>query len=47
MRIEVARARWIPLEDAPKMLAYKGEKQMAQQALEYLIAHAEFLSADP
>ncbi|HVR25418.1 MAG TPA: NUDIX domain-containing protein [Candidatus Polarisedimenticolia bacterium] len=47
MRIEVARARWIPLEDAPKLLAYKGEKQMAQRAQEYLIAHAEFLSADP
>jgi 8-oxo-dGTP pyrophosphatase MutT (NUDIX family) len=36
MRIEVARARWIRLEDAPKLLAYKGEKQMAQQALEYV-----------
>ena len=47
MRIEVARARWIPLEDAPKMLAYKGEKQMAQRAQDYLIAHAELLSADP
>jgi 8-oxo-dGTP pyrophosphatase MutT (NUDIX family) len=41
MRIEVARARWIPLEDAPKLLAYKGEKQMAQRALEYVIAHPE------
>lgn len=41
MRIEVARARWIALEDAPKLLAYKGEKQMAQRALEYVIAHPE------
>jgi 8-oxo-dGTP pyrophosphatase MutT (NUDIX family) len=41
MRIEVARARWIRLEDAPKLLAYKGEKQMAQRALEYVIAHPE------
>jgi 8-oxo-dGTP pyrophosphatase MutT (NUDIX family) len=47
MRIEVACARWIPLKDAPKMLAYKGEKQMAQRAQDYLIAHAELLSADP
>ena len=41
MRIEVARAFWIPLADAPKVLAYKGEKQMARQALEYLSAHAD------
>jgi 8-oxo-dGTP pyrophosphatase MutT (NUDIX family) len=41
MRIEVARARWIALEDAPKLLAYKGEKQMAQKALEYVTAHPE------
>jgi 8-oxo-dGTP pyrophosphatase MutT (NUDIX family) len=41
MRIEVARARWIRLEDAATLLAYKGEKQMAQRALEYVTAHAE------
>lgn len=41
MRIEVARARWVRLEDAPRLLAYKGEKQMARQALEYVEAHAE------
>jgi 8-oxo-dGTP pyrophosphatase MutT (NUDIX family) len=41
MRIEVARARWIRLDEAPKLLAYKGEKQMAQRALEYVIAHPE------
>ncbi|MFZ0293769.1 MAG: NUDIX domain-containing protein [Candidatus Sulfotelmatobacter sp.] len=46
MRIEVARARWILLEDAPNLLAYKGEKQMAQRALEYAIAHPELQSAD-
>lgn len=38
MRIEVARASWIRLSDAPKLLAYKGEKQMARQALDYLKA---------
>ena len=41
MRIEVARAKWVRLEDAPKLLAYRGEKQMAKQALEYLSSHAE------
>ena len=40
MRIEVARAQWVKLDDAPKLLAYRGEKQMAKQALEYLSAHA-------
>jgi 8-oxo-dGTP pyrophosphatase MutT (NUDIX family) len=46
MRIEVARASWIPLEDAPKLLAYKGEKQMAQRALEYLVSLPELQSAN-
>ena len=41
MRIEVARARWIRLEEAPKLLAYRGEKQMARQALQYVESHAE------
>ena len=41
MRIEVARARWIRLDDAPKLLAYRGEKQMARQALQYVEAHAD------
>jgi 8-oxo-dGTP pyrophosphatase MutT (NUDIX family) len=41
MRIEVARAQWVPLEDAPKLLAYKGEKQMAQRALDYVRANPE------
>jgi 8-oxo-dGTP pyrophosphatase MutT (NUDIX family) len=41
MRIEVARASWIRLQDAAKLLAYKGEKQMARQALEYVMEHPE------
>jgi 8-oxo-dGTP pyrophosphatase MutT (NUDIX family) len=41
MRIEVARARWLLLENAPTLLAYRGEKQMARQALEYIATHAE------
>jgi hypothetical protein len=41
MRNEVARARWVRLEDAPTLLAYKGEKQMSQRALEYAESHSE------
>src|SRR6266700_3872006 len=41
MRVEVAKALWVPLADAPKLLAYRGEKQMARQALEYIRAHPE------
>jgi 8-oxo-dGTP pyrophosphatase MutT (NUDIX family) len=41
MRIEVARARWIKLEGAVKLLAYVGEKQMVRRALDYVKAHAE------
>jgi 8-oxo-dGTP pyrophosphatase MutT (NUDIX family) len=41
MRIEVARALWVPLQDAPTLLAYKGEKQMAKRALDYVQSHAE------
>ena len=32
-RHEVAEARWLPLADAPKLLAYKGEQEMAERAL--------------
>ena len=41
MRIEVGRAKWVPLEDAPKLLAYGGEKQMARKALEYVEAQSD------
>jgi 8-oxo-dGTP diphosphatase len=33
---EVAEARWLPLEEAPRLLAYKGEREMAAKALERL-----------
>ncbi len=29
---EIAAARWVPLVDAPAVLAYKGEKEMAELA---------------
>ena len=32
MRIEVAEARWLPLDEAPRLLAYGGERQMAARA---------------
>ena len=34
MRVEVAEARWLPLDEAPRLLAYGGERQMAQLALD-------------
>jgi ADP-ribose pyrophosphatase YjhB (NUDIX family) len=30
---EVAEARWLPLDQAPSLLAYKGEREMAERAL--------------
>ena len=41
MRIEVACAKWVRLEDAPRLLAYRGEKQMARKALDYLRTHPD------
>jgi ADP-ribose pyrophosphatase YjhB (NUDIX family) len=32
-RHEVAEARWIPLEEAPRRLSYGGEREMAKKAL--------------
>ncbi len=32
MRREVAEARWLPLDEAPRLLAYKGEREMAAKA---------------
>jgi 8-oxo-dGTP pyrophosphatase MutT (NUDIX family) len=34
MRVEVAEARWLPLDEAPRLLTYGGERQMAAKALE-------------
>jgi 8-oxo-dGTP pyrophosphatase MutT (NUDIX family) len=35
-RHEVAEVRWLPLEEAPRLLAYKGEREMAEKALAFL-----------
>jgi 8-oxo-dGTP pyrophosphatase MutT (NUDIX family) len=32
MRVEVAEARWLPLDEAPRLLAYGGEREMAVRA---------------
>jgi 8-oxo-dGTP pyrophosphatase MutT (NUDIX family) len=33
---EVAEVKWLPLDEAPRLLAYGGEKEMARKALERL-----------
>ena len=33
---EVAEVRWLPLDEAPALLAYKGEREMAEKALAVL-----------
>ncbi len=37
-RHEVAEARWLPLDEAPRLLAYSGEREMAKNALATLEA---------
>lgn len=32
MELEVADARWLPLADARRLLAYRGEREMAEKA---------------
>ena len=36
MGLEVAAVRWLPLDEAPRLLAYGGERQMAERAREAL-----------
>ena len=36
MRVEVEEARWLPLDEAPRLLTHKGERAMAAKALEKL-----------
>ncbi len=33
MEHEVAEARWLPLDEAPELLSYRGEREMAERAL--------------
>ena len=41
MRVEVKRALWIPLEEAPRNLAYRGERDVVRRAQKYLQSHPE------
>jgi 8-oxo-dGTP pyrophosphatase MutT (NUDIX family) len=36
IRIEVDEARWLPLDEAPRLLTHKGEREMAARAIERL-----------
>jgi 8-oxo-dGTP pyrophosphatase MutT (NUDIX family) len=36
MDVEVAEARWVPLDDAPSVLAYAGEREIAERARDAL-----------
>src|SRR5262245_28512058 len=36
MEIEVAEAKWVPLDDVPRVLSYRGEREMAALAREAL-----------
>ena len=36
MEIEVAEARWLPLAEAPRLLRYNGEQEMAEKAMSVL-----------
>lgn len=38
MEIEIAESRWLPLEEAAALLAYKGERETAAKGLELLEA---------
>jgi 8-oxo-dGTP pyrophosphatase MutT (NUDIX family) len=40
-RHEVAEVRWLPLDDAPRLLAYQGERRMAEKAIEVLAGNEE------
>ena len=33
---EVAEVRWLPLQEAPRLLSYQGEREMAEKALALL-----------
>jgi len=44
MRHEVVRAFWMPLQEAVDKLSYKGERQAAKLAWDYLAAHPELLA---
>jgi 8-oxo-dGTP pyrophosphatase MutT (NUDIX family) len=40
-RHEIAEARWLPLAEAPALLAYRGEREMAERAIALLRAEQD------
>jgi 8-oxo-dGTP pyrophosphatase MutT (NUDIX family) len=40
-RHEVADVRWLPLAEAPTLLAYRGEREMAERAISLLSAESD------
>ena len=46
MEVEVAEARWLPLVEAPRLLAYRGERDMAGRARDAL-ERADSAGSDP
>ncbi len=47
MRVEVRRALWVPLDKAPKILTYKGEREVAELAHDFLKRHRWRIPATP
>jgi len=41
MQIEVQRAYWLPLDEAPSALTYQGEREVVQRAQQFVEAHPE------
>ncbi len=41
MRREVRQALWVPLDEAPRKLSYRGEREVVKLALEYVNHHPE------
>jgi 8-oxo-dGTP pyrophosphatase MutT (NUDIX family) len=41
MRREVRQAMWLPLDEAPRKLSYRGERDVVRLAQEYLKEHPE------
>jgi 8-oxo-dGTP pyrophosphatase MutT (NUDIX family) len=41
MRREVRQAMWLPLEEAPQKLSYRGEREVIKLAQEYVKLHPE------
>ncbi|HEY4620597.1 MAG TPA: NUDIX domain-containing protein, partial [Gaiellaceae bacterium] len=46
MELEVAEARWLPLADAPRLLSYRGEREMAERALDALTSRSDHTGSD-